>query len=89
MCIRDRCTPPDLTGRRVSQVACGDRHSALLLEDGTVELFGLNDEEQCTPPDLMGRRVSQVACGQDHSALLLDDGTVELFGNNEGGQCNI
>ena len=35
-----QCDPPNLQGRSVAQVECGDYHTALLYTDGSFNLFG-------------------------------------------------
>ena len=68
--------------RRVVQASCSGIHTCILLEDGSVFLFGDNKFGQCDVPNLRGHRVVQAVCGIYHTCLLLDDGSVCIFGNN-------
>jgi len=46
------CRPSSVPGIdpcQVNQIACGDKHSLVLLKDGTVWGCGLNEESQCGP----------------------------------------
>ena len=96
----ERSTPVQVWGISSSAVAVasGGRHTAVLLADGTVRTFGLNDRGQLgindttsrlTPVQVWGISSSAVAvaCGRDNTAILLADGTVRTFGfsNSFGG----
>jgi alpha-tubulin suppressor-like RCC1 family protein len=82
-------------------VACGSDHAAVLLADGTVRTFGINNQGQLgidvnggtrqTPVQVFGISSSAVAvaCGGLHTAVLLADGTVRTFGYNLYGQLGI
>lgn len=61
----------------------------MVIEDGSVLLFGDNKKGQCNCPNLGDRRVVQASCGNEHTCLLLDDGSVRLFGCNKWKQCNM
>ena len=79
-------------------VACGSDHAAVLLANGTVMTFGINNQGQLgidvnggtrqTPVQVFGISSSAVAvaCGGSHIAVLLADGTVRTFGGNANGQ---
>jgi alpha-tubulin suppressor-like RCC1 family protein len=99
-------TPIDTTnlgGRKITQVAAGERHSLLLADDGSVFSFGSNNSGQlglgtpgsrsvATPIDatnLGGRKITQIAAEYEHSLLLADDGSVFSFGNNSYGQLGL
>jgi alpha-tubulin suppressor-like RCC1 family protein len=100
-------TPIDtsnLGGRKIVQVAGGDKQSLLLAEDGSVFSFGFNDHGQlglgttgggtsvATPIDatnLGGRKIIQVATDFAHSLLLADDGSVFSFGYNSSGMTGL
>jgi len=88
---------PSLTN--VKQIACGNSHSLVLLNDGTVMVFGNNTYGQLglgntansTSPTLIPNltNVKQIACGVFHSLVLLNDGTVKAFGFNAAGQLGL
>jgi len=98
-----RQTPVQVFGisSSATAVACGRRHTAVLLSDGTVRTFGqnvfggalgLNDTaSRQTPVQVFGISSSAVAVagGVYHTAVLLADGTVRTFGNNTSGQLGI
>jgi alpha-tubulin suppressor-like RCC1 family protein len=72
-----------------STISLGAYHTGILLEDGTVRLFGANDFGQSTLPGLQGRKVKGLALGRFHTGILLEDGTVRLFGANDFGQSTL
>jgi len=53
----------------VVHISCGKYHTAILRENGKVQIFGLNSHGQCQVP-VNPMRVTQVACGGLHTALL-------------------
>jgi len=83
----------------VKQISCGQSHSLLLLNDGTVKSFGSNSNgelglgittQQNTPILISGlSNVKQVIGGQSYSLVLLNNGTVYGFGRNSSGQLGL
>ncbi len=77
-------------------VAAGRWHNLVLLEDGRVLAFGVNERGQLgngtttsrfTPAAVPGIETAvQVAAGDGSSMALLDDGTVLAWGENVNGQ---
>ncbi|RUS80177.1 hypothetical protein EGW08_012066, partial [Elysia chlorotica] len=78
----------------VTQVACGDKHTLFLLQDGTVSAVGHNSHGQIgdggrqesvvpKPVDLEAPAVS-IACGQDHNLAITDSGDVYVWGYCKG-----
>ena len=78
-------------------VACGGFHTAILMNDGTVRVCGLNDFGALGQNNLSTRstvvsvlnicsQAVAVACGFYHTAILMNDGTVRVCGANTGGQ---
>lgn len=63
---------------RVSDVAVGAVHRAVLLKDGTVRSFGENDRGQCDTGDW--KQITAVAAGDAHTVGLRADGTVTATG---------
>ena len=61
----------------------------MLLDDGSVRIFGINKYGQCDIPFLGERRVVQTVCGFNHTCLVLDDGSIRLIGKNQSGQCSV
>eukprot|EP00801_Mesodinium_rubrum_P007409 Mrub_07420.p1 GENE.Mrub_07420~~Mrub_07420.p1 ORF type:complete len:299 (+),score=-35.66 Mrub_07420:11-907(+) len=76
----------NLGERRVIQAYCGSYHTCLLLDDGSVRLFGDYRYNECNTTYLGERRVIQAACGHEYTCLVLDDGSVRIFGNNSFGK---
>ena len=81
-------------------VACGWYHTAVLLANGTVRTFGLNNNGQLGVNDTASRSTPvqvfaisssaiAVACGRFHTAVLLANGTVQTFGRNNDGQLGV
>ena len=78
-------------------VACGSSHTAILLNDGTVRVCGVNANGQLGQNDLVNRstvvsvlgissQAIAVACGRYHTTILMNDGTVRVCGQNSSGQ---
>jgi len=88
---------PNLSNAK--QISCGGNHSLILLNDGTVKVFGYNGNGQLglgnttqqNSPTLIPSlsNVKQVVCGDSHSLVLLNDGTVKGFGYNINGQLGL
>jgi alpha-tubulin suppressor-like RCC1 family protein len=80
-------------------VGCGDNHTVLILEDGTVYSFGSNDYGQLghsrsrTRPEkvdgLDAHTIRQVACGSHHTMVLNEWGQVFAWGSNSFGQLGL
>ncbi|KAK3759847.1 hypothetical protein RRG08_028849 [Elysia crispata] len=79
---------------QVTQVACGDKHTLFLFQDGTVSAVGHNSHGQIgdggrqesvvpKPVDIEATAVS-IACGQDHNLVLTDSGDVYVWGYCKG-----
>ena len=98
----NRPTPVQVWGISSSAVAvaCGNQHTAVLLADGTVRTFGLNNSGQLgvndttqrnTPVQVWGISSSAVAiaAGVAHTAVLLANGTVRTFGQNSYGLLGV
>jgi len=94
-----RSTPVPVLGisSQAIAVACGQSHTAILMNDGTVRVCGNNQSGQFGLNDLVNRstvvsvlgissQAIAVACGQYHTAILMDDGTVRVCGRNNNGQ---
>ncbi|XP_040897961.1 ultraviolet-B receptor UVR8-like [Toxotes jaculatrix] len=75
---------------KISQVACGERHTLFALEDGSVAACGQNDygqigsgsNENVVVPrfvECVGH-VSKVACGANHNLVLTGDGRLFQWG---------
>ncbi|MCE3555738.1 CAP domain-containing protein [Pseudonocardia sp. RS11V-5] len=75
-------------------IAAGFSHSLALLDDGTVQTWGLqyqnpqsDDRPQPEPGPVAGLdRVTAITAGWAHSMALRTDGTVWTWGNNNAGQ---
>ncbi|XP_027132478.1 probable E3 ubiquitin-protein ligase HERC2 isoform X3 [Larimichthys crocea] len=75
---------------KISQVACGERHTLFALEDGRVAACGQNDygqigsgsnENAVVPRFVEGvDHVSKVTCGANHSLALTGDGRLFQWG---------
>ena len=85
--------------------AAGIGHTVLVLEDGTVRLFGNNSDGQTDTPELrsvlsrlagkpikkrlVSLKVVQASAGGSHTVLVLQDGTVRAFGKNDYGRTDV
>jgi len=83
----------------LGRVAGGRNHTAVVMGDGTVRVFGLNGNGQLglgdtvtrlTPVQISGlTSATAVACCMYFSVVLLADGTVRTFGRNNLGQLGL
>jgi len=78
-------------------VSCGNSYTAVLMSNGTVKTFGLNNTGQlgvnnttdsCVPVDVCGITSGAIAvsCGDGHTTVLMSNGTIKTFGYNNAGQ---
>jgi len=73
----------------VIQIACGANHSIALMNDGTVQCWGDNSDNQCDPVYQTLSGVVQIAGGDAHSVALLSDGVLKCWGDNKHQQCSV
>uniref|UniRef100_A0A4W6FDW7 HECT and RLD domain containing E3 ubiquitin protein ligase 4 n=1 Tax=Lates calcarifer TaxID=8187 RepID=A0A4W6FDW7_LATCA len=86
-------------GKQVCDVGCGRRHTAFLLEDGTVYTCGCNDlgqlghEKSRKKPEqvvaLDAQIIVAVSCGESHTLALNDKGQVFSWGLGSDGQLAV
>ncbi|XP_065815564.1 probable E3 ubiquitin-protein ligase HERC4 [Labrus bergylta] len=86
-------------GKYVRDVGCGHRHTAFLLEDGTVYTCGCNDLGQLghdktrKKPEqvvaLDAQIITVLACGQSHTLAVNDKGQVFSWGSGSDGQVGL
>lgn len=96
----EECVPQkvELAGKAV-QISAGDSHSACLLEDGRVFIWGnfrnssgpigltMEGGKQATPVQVLNDKVCvAIASGSDHILMLTDRGELYSMGNGEQGQ---
>ena len=95
----NRSTPVPVIGisSQAIGIACGNQHTAILMNDGTVRICGRNSEGQLGQNDLINRltvvsvlgissQAIAVGAGTFHSVFLMNDGSVRVCGNNPFGQ---
>lgn len=88
-----------LQGKKVVSVACGDKHTVCVTDDGLVYSWGSgkmgalghNDSEACTEPKLVEGlpKITRVDCGSDHTLALDTNGKLYSFGENTYGQLGL
>ncbi|KIH66861.1 regulator of condensation [Ancylostoma duodenale] len=91
--------PLNAVGTAVTSVACGEKHTILLAEDGKMWSVGGNEDGQLGrggrgpgsftiyPVSFSGGvRMLQVAAGRSHSLAVAEDGRLFAWGSNEHGQ---
>lgn len=86
-------------GKQVADVGCGRRHTAFVLEDGTVYTCGCNDlgqlghEKSRKKPEqvvaLDAQIIVAVSCGESHTLALNDKGQVFSWGLSSDGQLGL
>jgi hypothetical protein len=75
------------------QVATGVDFGIALLEDGSIETWGVADRTPTLAAQYALTSLSEsgvfvsVACGANFAAALRDDGKIFTYGSNSGGQC--
>lgn len=74
-------------GSQITAVAAGRFHIAALFEDGTVEGFGNNDDNQLSVFNWTD--ITSVACGAFTTVGLKADGTVVAAGFKSNGACDV
>ncbi|EYC41467.1 hypothetical protein Y032_0568g55 [Ancylostoma ceylanicum] len=91
--------PLNAVGTAVTSVACGEKHTILLAEDGKMWSVGGNEDGQLGrggrgpgsftiyPVSFSGGvKMLQVAAGRSHSLAVAEDGRLFAWGSNEHGQ---
>jgi alpha-tubulin suppressor-like RCC1 family protein len=94
--------PPLPGGMVVRQIVCGDIHTVILTEDGSIfscgnnswGQLGLDNDEnqtsfQTVPPLPEGKVAKQISCGSAHTMVLAWDGSVFGCGFNESGELGL
>jgi len=91
-----------LINKKITQISCGDHHSAALSEIGEVFTWGGGGQYnrgQCGHGDLKdvespkridffkGKKLTKVVCGGYHTIVLLEDNNLYSFGKGTYGQC--
>uniref|UniRef100_A0A3B5B6K7 HECT and RLD domain containing E3 ubiquitin protein ligase 4 n=1 Tax=Stegastes partitus TaxID=144197 RepID=A0A3B5B6K7_9TELE len=86
-------------GKQVCDVGCGRRHTAFLLEDGTVYTCGCNDlgqlghEKSRKKPEqvvaLDAQIIIALSCGESHTLALNDKGQIFSWGFGSDGQLGL
>lgn len=92
----------NLTGRKVTAVACGSHHSMVMTSDGEIYAWGQNNcgqigsgttTNQPSPRKVtacIGHRCTVgISCGQTSSMAVLDNGDVFGWGYNGNGQLGL
>ena len=84
----------------ISEIACGDYHSAFIAQDGSVFSMGCNSEGQLGVGDTTlpmssapllieglpsGVRPKMIACGGEHTALVTKSGDLYTWGSGKHG----
>ena len=64
-------------------ISAGYQHTCGIKEDGTVECWGRDDNDQSSPPP--GARFRSVSAGSQHTCGIKEDSTVECWGSNMDG----
>ena len=79
----------------VRTVACGEIHTVIIREDGSVWgtgegcCYGIGEESVATQFTNIGITAKQVACGYRHTVIIREDGSVWVTGDNDAGQLGL
>lgn len=83
----------------IKQIACGERHTFILKDDGDLYCIGGNNSGQLgigskkgrTYPELMmhNNKIRKVVCGHQHTFILKSNGKLYSFGHNNTGQLGL
>lgn len=91
-----------LLSKKITQISCGDYHSAALADTGEVFSWGGGGQYnrgQCGHGDLKeiespkrieffkNKKVNKVVCGGYHTIVLIEEGNLFGFGKGTYGQC--
>ena len=72
----------------VVDLAAGDYHSLVLLEDGTVRAWGDNAHGQTRIPARV-KNIIAISAGEYHNLALHDNGRVSAWGSNKFGNLDV
>lgn len=77
-------TLPDLGGRKVTQIVAGSGAYGLVLDDGTIRVWGAEDSVPANQPDFAGKKVISLALGYLYAnpiaGAVTEDGVVHTWG---------
>ncbi len=73
---------------KAARIAVGTYHTAVVMQDGTVETWGDNSYGQLEVPAGL-KDVKAVAASGRHTLALKADGTLVAWGDNSSGYCDI
>lgn len=86
-------------GKKVISVACGDKHTVAVLEDGSIYSWGSgkmgalghsSQDNYMQPRKIEGlKNIVRVDCGSDHTLALDSNGKLYAFGENTYGQLGL
>ena len=79
-----------LDGRTVVDIAATNNCYALVMEDGSVVIFGAVEYGENEVPVLAeGEKYVSIAAGTRHFVAITDQGKAYAWGHNDGGQANV
>ncbi len=79
-----------IADKKVVDIAATNNCYAMVLDDGSVLVFGASQYgERDLPADMAGKKIVSVTAGTRHFVALDENGTAYAWGHNDGGQCKI
>ncbi len=78
-----------IKGRTVLDIAATNNCYALVMDDGSVVVFGAAEYgEKDIPAEVANEKIVSITAGTRHFVALGESGTVYSWGHNDGGQCD-
>ncbi len=79
-----------IADKKVVDIAATNNCYAMVLDDGSVLVFGAASYgERDLPADMKGKKIVSVSAGTRHFVAVGEDGQVYSWGHNDGGQCDL
>ncbi len=76
--------------RKVADIAATNNCYALVMEDGSIVVFGAAEYgEKDIPAETADEKIVSITAGTRHFVAVGESGKIYAWGHNDGGQCNV